>query len=348
MKIDSLSPSESTFLKEFENLCISGDNGEISDVVITADAPLYYIKDDKAFSTEIFCGRSIFDKIEKDFAKSPRDDAGPGNYDGSWHFSNFRFRVNRFVTQRRDRAVLRLLPDRIIPMRKLGVPDRILDDLLNVRYGLVLVCGATGSGKSTTISSILDYMSRDRPGHIVTLEDPIEYIIGEGSPSIISQRQVGTDVPDFASGLRAALRQKPNIINVGEIRDSETAATALSAASTGHIVFSTLHTGRAAESVERFVEMLPSKMSYAPSQLADCLQMVICQELLPNPNGGRTPIFEVYRKNDAAKNNIRQGRFNALKDLILTGRGSGCLPMKESYGEARANQLIPDEDRNFD
>ena len=339
---------DTEFFKKFADLCDFGDRGTISDFIVSADQYVSFIKDDENVRTELMCSKEDFAEMEAQFNRTDRDDAKSGNYDASWVFKRWRFRINGFLTQGRSRVVMRLLPDGILPVEKLGLPDEVIEKIEGLEYGLVLVCGATGSGKSTTISSLVDHMSRIKPSHTITLEDPIEYIIGEGSDSIISQRQVGVDVPDFASGLRAALRQKPNVIFVGEIRDAETAATALNAANTGHIVFSTLHTGRAAESIERFLEMIPPEQAtYSVGILADALQVVVCQKLLKSTNGGRVPIFEVYNKFPAVVNSIRHGKFNAIKDLISLGTSNGCLELQKSYANAVSRGLVIDQDLDF-
>jgi twitching motility protein PilT len=341
---------ETQFLEEFERLCYKGDNGAISDFIITEDANVAYVKNDTVCQTETRCPSGVFDEIKKEFIISPREGLGEGNYDGAWNFKNWRFRINGFRTMGKNRIVLRMLPARIIPIDELGLPDRVMSELEMISHGLVLVCGATGSGKSTTISSVVDHLCRSaEPRHVITLEEPVEYIVGEGSESTVSQRQIGPDVPSFASGLRMALRQKPNVIVVGEIRDSETASIALQAAQTGHLVFSTLHTGRAAESVERFLEMLPSGESgYSVSILADMLQMVVCQRLLKSHDGGRIAMFEVYRKFQAATNSIRQKNFNALKDMIKTGKTYGCCYMSDSYNNLKNRDLTSETDLIID
>jgi twitching motility protein PilT len=229
--------------------------------------------------------------------------------DSGYAVSNFgRFRVNLFLALGHIRAVLRAVPSKKPKFEELGLPP-VLEKLSLERRGMVLVTGVTGSGKSTTLAAMIDYINRNRNDHIVTIEDPIEFL-HEDINCVISQREIGHDSPSFATALRAALREDPDVILVGEMRDPETMSVALHAAETGHLVFSTLHTLNAAETVNRVIGTFPPHQEQQiRDQLAAVIQGIISQRLIPKIGGdGRVPAVEVLLGTGAIKDCIREAK----------------------------------------
>lgn len=245
----------------------------------------------------------------------------PGCIDYAITLNEHRFRVSQMVTRGKLRWVMRLLPDKIPDPRAIKVPAPALKALLEARNGLFLICGATGSGKSTTIASMILHRAKRRREHVITFEDPIEFLYPEGLPSLVSQREMGSDELNFGHALRAALRQAPDVIVVGEIRDGETAEIALQAAETGHVVIATLHTSTAAQTVQRFLKLIPSdRLESSQETLADCLRLVLCQRLLlDEKRNKRFPIHEVLLQYDGVVNIIRRGDFKKLDQELETG-----------------------------
>src|SRR5579884_2866674 len=232
-----------------------------------------------------------------------------------------RFRVNAFRQRGSTSFALRVIPRDVPRFEQLGLPDGIRR-LADEHRGLVLVTGATGSGKSTTLAAMIDYINRTRASHIVTIEDPIE-ILHPDHRSIVNQREVGLDTENFGQALRRALRQDPDTILIGELRDAETAQTALQAAESGHLVFSTLHTVDAAETVGRLIEFFPEgKQQQIRSILAGVLRGVISQRLLPRIGGGRVAAVEVMITNARIQDLIRENRPEEIADAIADGDAS--------------------------
>ena len=230
-----------------------------------------------------------------------------------------RIRANIFYQKGSLSGAFRLLPDRIMTLREIGLPDEVILPLLKKSRGLILVVGATGSGKSTTLASMIQIINSDRPCHIVTIEDPIEYVYGPGK-ALISQRELGEDVFSFAEGLQQALRQDPDVILVGEMRDLDTIQTALIAAETGHLVFATLHTNTAPETITRIVDVFPphhqTQVRYV---LSLSLESVICQALLPKISGGRVLAYEIMIMTPAIRNLIRENKIHQIYSAMQTG-----------------------------
>jgi twitching motility protein PilT len=234
-----------------------------------------------------------------------------------------RQRVNVFKQDGKLAATIRLLNSSIPSLEMLGLPT-VLNELADKPRGLILVTGPTGSGKSTTLAAMIDYINSNRPEHIITIEDPVEYIYDK-KMALIHQREVGRDVKDFASALRSALREDPDIILVGEMRDYETIAAALTAAETGHLVMSTLHTTGAAQTIDRIIDACPASIqNQIRTQLAGVLNGVITQCLIPNAKGnGRVPGTEILIGTDAVGNLIRENKCHQMNSLMQSGASVG-------------------------
>lgn len=264
------------------------------------------------------------------------------------HPDGTRFRVSVFKERKRYGAVLRQIPNTLLTMQQLGLPP-VVKELLFKPRGLILVTGPTGSGKSTTLASMLDVINNERNCHIITIEDPIEFYHNSKN-SLVTQREIGDDVPTFAEAIRRALRQDPDVILVGEMRDLETIAAAITAAETGHLVFGTLHTTGAAETIDRIVDAFPmNQQSQIRTQLAAGLQAVISQILLPklDANGevhGRVAAFEIMTTTDAIRSRIRDNKTNMIKSDLQTGAKYGMQTLDSHLTELYRNGLIAYEE----
>ena len=245
--------------------------------------------------------------------------------DISWHVPDGRrLRVNLYHTLGRLAAVLRPIRSEIPSLEDLGLPAGLMQSWMRHRYGLILVTGPTGSGKSTTVAACLDWINRNLPRHIVSLEDPIEYLFENGT-AFFSQREIRQDSESFASALRAALRQSPDVLFIGEIRDPETAVTALHAAETGHLVISTLHSSSVAETLDRFSHLLADDSTGALGLLATQLVGVISQQLLPRLGGGVFPALEYLQNEAATRRWIQEHKVTEIQDhLRKPGHGTHC------------------------
>jgi twitching motility protein PilT len=240
-----------------------------------------------------------------------------------------RFRVNAFRQRGSIALAARILNMEIPTPEALGIPESVVE-MTNKKRGLVLVTGATGSGKSTTLASLINIINHTYYDHIITLEDPIEYLHSH-ERSIVNQREMGSDSESYASALRAALRQDPDVILVGEMRDLETISIAVTAAETGHLVFSTLHTVGAANTIDRIIDVFPPyQQQQIRTQLADVLECVLSQQLLPRRNGrGRVAAFEVMLANSAIRNDIRESKTYQISTVLQTNRKMGMQPMDD-------------------
>jgi len=238
-----------------------------------------------------------------------------------------RFRVNCFFQRGSVSAAFRLVPQEIPSLGSLAVPE-VLRDFTNKPRGFVLVTGPTGSGKSTTLAAMVDVINSEREDHILTIEDPIEFL-HHHKRSIVNQREIGSDAPDFALGLRAALRQDPDVILVGEMRDLETISTALTAAETGHLVFATLHTQSTAQTVDRIIDVFPpEQQGQVRTQLSIALQGIVTQQLLPTMDGaGRVVASEVLVPTPAIRNLIREGKTHQIYGAVQTSGAVGMQTM---------------------
>ncbi|MBC8952039.1 type IV pilus twitching motility protein PilT [Xenorhabdus sp. PB62.4] len=254
-----------------------------------------------------------------------------------------RLRGNFFYQQSHLSLVLRLITDQCPTLEQLYAPDIIQRLTLQETSGLILVTGATGSGKSTTLSAMINALNSHGNKHIITLEDPIEFV-HQSRNCLIQQRQVGKDVPDYHTALKGALRQDPDVILLGELRDKETIRLALTAAETGHLVLSTLHTRGAIQAIDRLVDVFPTEeKNWVCSQLAGSLKAVISQQLIPAREGGRVAIHEVLVVNQAVSHLVREGKNHQIATLMQTGAACGMQTYEQSRQQRKSLGLLADE-----
>ncbi len=250
-----------------------------------------------------------------------------------------RFRVNAFNQNRGAGAVFRTIPSKVLTMEELGMGN-VFRDICHVPRGLVLVTGPTGSGKSTTLAAMIDYINDNRYEHVLTIEDPIEFV-HESKKCLINQREVHRDTHGFNEALRSALREDPDVILVGEMRDLETIRLALTAAETGHIVFGTLHTTSAAKTIDRIVDVFPAnEKAMVRSMLSESLQAVISQTLMKKNGGGRVAAHEIMRGTAAIRNLIREDKVAQMYSAIQTGASLGMQTMDQCLADLVARRIV--------
>jgi len=252
--------------------------------------------------------------------------------DFSFGYQTMRFRTNVYFQKGYIAASLRLIPRLVKNFTELGLPP-VLEKFITPSQGFVVITGPTGHGKSTTLAAMINEINHTRAEHIVTIEDPIEYVF-EHDKSIISQREVGSDTNSFARALRSALREDPNVVLIGEMRDLETIEAALTLAETGHLVFTTLHTNSAAQTADRIIDVFPPhQQQQVRMQLANVLLGVISQRLIPKTQGGRTIGCEIMMANSAVRNTIREGKTHQLSNIIQTSAAEGMISMDKVLAE---------------
>ena len=240
-----------------------------------------------------------------------------------------RQRVNVFRQMKKVAATIRLLNNTIPTLEQLQMP-KVLQNLADQPRGLILVTGPTGSGKSTTLSAMIDYINKNRSEHIITIEDPVEYVYESGM-SVIHQREIGVDTKSFAASLRSALREDPDVILVGEMRDYETTQVAMTAAETGHLIFSTLHTIGAANTIDRIIDVFPpNQQRQIAVQLSMVLQAVVSQQLVPSTDGKQVPAFEIMTVTPAIRNMIRDNKIPQIDGLIYSSANNDLISMDTS------------------
>jgi twitching motility protein PilT len=250
-----------------------------------------------------------------------------------------RFRVNIFEQREHMSIAMRVIPTKVRSLEDLGAP-RAVHELLDRPYGLVLVVGPTGSGKSTTLAAMIDRINERKPLHILTIEDPVEFVHFHKT-ALINQREVGTDVNTFADGLKAALREDPDVVLMGEMRDVESISIGLSLAETGHLVFATLHTNDAAQSLDRVVDVFPAeKHEQIQTMLAGALQGVVSQRLVPGIGGGRLAAYEILMGTDAVRNLIREGKSRQMRNVLATGSKDGMQTLEDDLARLVVAGLI--------
>ncbi|GEA62411.1 type IV pilus twitching motility protein PilT [Vibrio comitans] len=254
-----------------------------------------------------------------------------------------RFRVNAFNQSRGASAVFRTIPTTIPTLEQLDCPP-IFEKIANYEKGLVLVTGPTGSGKSTTLAAMVDYINRHHNKHILTIEDPIEFV-HQSSKCLINQREVHRDTHSFKAALRSALREDPDVILVGELRDQETISLALTAAETGHLVFGTLHTSSAAKTIDRIIDVFPAgDKNMVRSMLSESLRAVIAQKLLKRIGGGRVACHEIMLANPAIRNLVREDKVAQMYSIIQTGAAQGMRTMEQSVNQLMQQNLVSREE----
>ncbi|MBT4153407.1 MAG: PilT/PilU family type 4a pilus ATPase [Candidatus Magasanikbacteria bacterium] len=271
--------------------------------------------------------------IKKEQYKETKD------VDIAYQYGDQRLRMN--IHQQRGSIAMaaRLIPQTVPTIEELRF-EPALSELAQMRDGLVLIVGPTGHGKSTTIAAMIEHINQTRKSHIITIEDPIEFVF-EDKESLIQQREVGEDTSSFASALKHVLRQDPDVILLGEMRDPETIATALTAAETGHLVFSTLHTSSAAEAVERIVDVFDGpKQKQVLIQLASVMRGVVAQQLIPTEAGGRVAAREILLNTTAVSNLIRQNNISQIESVIQTSGKAGMITMEQSLKGLRKEKII--------
>lgn len=275
---------------------------------------------------------------EENFQKLMRE----GELDAAGTFAGNRCRIHLFKQQGAPSLALRLLSEDIPDVNRLGLPPAVLG-LTDMHKGIVLVTGETGSGKSTTLAALIDSINHKYYSHIVTLEDPVEYIY-HPDKCTINQREVGKDTASFAEGLRASLREDPNVILIGEMRDRDTIETAITAAETGHLVFGTLHTGSASDSIDRMVQVFPAdEQTQIRLQLSMTLMAVVTQQLVPGKAGGRVLAAEFMLVTDAIRNLIRAGNTPQIANAVATSAAIGGQTMDQALVKlVRANRITKD------
>lgn len=260
--------------------------------------------------------------------------------DFGYDFEQHRFRVNLYYAKGELSASFRLIPSRILTIAELNLPETI-NSLSNTNQGFILITGPTGEGKSTTLASMIDVINQTKSKHILTIEDPIEYVYGKAK-SIVSQREIGQDSHSWDASLKSALREDPDVVLIGEMRDHETIAAALTIAETGHLVFSTVHTNSAPQTIDRIIDVFPShQQEQVRIQLASSLKAIISQRLLPNISGdGRIPACEILVNTPAVASIIREGKTHLIDNVIQTSSDLGMLLLENHLAELYRNGKI--------
>jgi twitching motility protein PilT len=295
--------------------------------------------DEEAVETLIF---SILDEDQKQILIKDKE------FDFSFAFGDLgRFRVNAFHERGNMAAALRLIPNEILTIEQLGLPA-IVNKFAEFPRGLVLVTGPTGSGKSTSLAAMTDKINNEESKHIITIEDPIEFT-HKSKKSVIVQREVHYDTYSFSAALRSALREDPDVVLIGEMRDLETIASAITIAETGHLVFATLHTNSASQSIDRMIDVFPPhQQPQIRAQLANILMAIVSQRLIPTIGGGRVAAAEILVATPAVRNIIREGKAHQLEAVIQTGAEFGMQSMdKQLVQLIHAGTITYDEARNF-
>ncbi len=333
-------------LEEIADIAVKNN---ASDIHITAGAPPSIRIDGKIIKLEQYPPlyprdtQSLIYSIMNE--KQKRKFEEQGEVDFSFGIKGVgRFRVNVFRQRNTVAASLRLIPFKIKTIEELGL-NPVVKNLCKKSMGIILVTGPTGSGKTTTLASLVNYINETFPYNIITIEDPIEYIFHH-KKSIVNQREVGVDTQSFATAVKYSLREDPDVILVGEMRDMETIKTALTAAETGHLVFATLHTNTAIETINRIINVFPqNEQQQIRTELSFVLQGVISQRLLPKIGGGRTLVHELLIPNIAIRNLIRENKIHQIYGLMQTGQAeTGMQTMNQSLISALRRGLITKED----
>jgi twitching motility protein PilT len=307
---------------------------------VRIDGKLLSVTDAPASSVEFLTG--VLDELldeddQREFAVARQLD-----FAFNWG-ETARFRANAFYQLDAPALALRLIPADIPSPEQLGLPA-VCGQLVNRPHGLVLVTGPTGSGKSTTLAAMIGWINANKPVHILTIEDPVEYI-HPSKVALVNQREVGSDATSFAEALKAALREDPDVILVGEMRDVETISLTLTLAETGHLVFATLHTNDASQTVDRVIDVFPAdQQDQIRTQFSMALAAVISQRLVPKIGGGRVAAYEVLLGTSAVSNLIREGKVRQLRNIISTSQRDGMMVLEQSLGNLVSQGVISVEE----
>ena len=309
------------------------ENPKVSDFHLRANCPFSYrlLGEITILEGEMIKNEDIEELLNKYCSKSDVELFNSKNeLDSGFMLEDMRFRANFYKTLKGSAVVLRKVETKILNMDALNLPP-VMYSIADMHKGLVLVTGPTGSGKSTTLASIINQINETRQANIITIEDPVEFIHTD-KKSIISHREVGKQTESFSTALKSALREDPDVILVGELRDIETISMALTAAETGHLVFGTLHTSGAPNTINRIIDVFPSEQqAQIQAQLADSLQMVVTQKLFKTTDGkGRVGAFEIMVCNSPVKNLIREKKIHQIPSVMQTGTRDGMISMDKS------------------
>ena len=337
-----------------KTMLIRASEAKVSDIFITAGSPAMFKKDGliQNYTEDRLMPSDTEHLIQEIFNLSASHEYEEFSRTGDCDFSFSlpgcgRFRINAFRQRNSVAAVIRVVQLHLADADSLGIPKAV-QALYKKTRGLILVTGPAGSGKSTTLACLIDMINSTMNRHILTLEDPIEFLHNH-KKSIVNQREMENDSADYAKALRASLRQSPDVILVGEMRDLETISIAITAAETGHLVLSTLHTVGAAKTIDRIIDVFPpSQQQQVRIQLSTVLQSVVSQQLLPSPTLGRKAVFEVMMINPAIRNLIREAKTHQLDTAIFSGAAEGMQTMDYCIGQAvKAGQITLEDATTF-
>lgn len=317
---------------------------EVADIFLISGIPVTFKCNGKQvrYNEEKLMPDSVETLVREIYAISRRDTKNFDNeIDDDFSFSvpNLgRFRVNVFRQRGSVAAVIRVIKFGLPDPKKLGIPESVLS-FADTKKGLVLITGAAGTGKSTTLACIIDRINNNRDGHIITMEDPIEYI-HRHNKSIVTQREISIDTPSYLDSLRSALRESPDVILLGEMRDYDTISAAITAAETGVLLFSTLHTSSVSNTINRILDVYPSnQQQQVKIQLSQILKGIVCQQLVPTIDGGQTAVFEIMKTTTAIQNMIREDKLHQIDSALQAGAAEGMCTMDSSllklYREGR-------------
>lgn len=330
---------------ELEKLLVTAVNLKASDLHLNTDYRPYVRVDGKLEPLNFpVLSKALVENFIKQLLQSRKEInfSELFEYDMTFEAINRRFRVNIFREMGHFSIVFRLIPESILSIDDLDLPV-VLKELINFPNGLVLVTGPTGSGKSTTIASLLNLINLTQKKHIVTLEDPVEFVFPKGQ-GLVDQREYSIDFKNWDDALKSVLRQDPDVVMIGEMRDLETIESAIQIAETGHLVFATLHTNSASQSIDRIIDIFPSeKQSQIKLQLSNVIRAIVSQRLVPITGGGRKAACEILIATPAVKNSIRENTASQIDNLIQTGSDVGMISMERALVRLVEEGLISEE-----